>query len=124
MADLPSDIKWTKATSKNGVPFEFGVRQTGAPPTVKGGGGTVRVDWPVADDNWKAVTNVLGISYYKLHGNRPSNYAYKLEFSNTATWNFIFWDEEGDSYSINTYSIGNHYVRYNSTLPTIKMVES
>ena len=125
MAHPPSDIMWTKATSKNGVPFEFGVRKTKDQiPTVKGGGGTVAVNWPVGDDTWKPVTNVLGISQYKVHDNRPSVYDYRLEFINTATWDFKFWDEAGDSYRVNTYSIGDHFVRYNSNQPTIKIVES
>lgn len=46
-------------------------------------------------------------------------YRYKLYFTNTKHYSYKFFDETGDSYSVNTYRAGDHFVRFDSDKPKI-----
>lgn len=86
----------------------------------------IPVNWPVGSDVWSPTTtdirNVSGISEYKLYKQGPGFYDYRLEIQNTQTYNYHFYDETGDSYQINTYRRGIHYVRYDSDHPTVVFI--
>jgi len=128
-------IEWTKATSKNGVPFEVGfvgIKKTDSKVTVKDNREDFTratsphfpINWPVGDDTWKWTSGELNrdwISRYKLHDNRPSIYDYRLDITSVASRSvtYVFTDETFDSYSFKVNSEGDHYVRYNSDRPTI-----
>jgi len=124
-------IEWTKATSKNGVPFEVGIKRTNLKATAKdhredftqATSPFFRVNWPVGDDTWKWTSGKLNrdwISRYKLHDNRPSIYDYRLDITSVARpVTYKFMDETYDTYSLSVFLEGDHYVRYNSEKPTI-----
>jgi len=100
-------IQWTKATSKNGVPFEFGTKKTEHPIDGQNAGEErqalaaasdqrISVHWPVGDDTWKGtgtgeLYNIISMITAGLHG-------------------------------VDVYFEGDHYVRYNSKKPTIRTV--
>ena len=125
-----SAIKWTKATSKLGKPFEIGVLES--PPNTnnttlhkrkeKFG---MQVNWPVGDDTWVPlnvfIQSIAGLTQYKLHSN-GGVYSYILWFTNTEHYDYFFVDQTEDSYEVNTYRNGDHYVRYNSEDPTIQAI--
>ncbi|CAB5362292.1 unnamed protein product [Rhizophagus irregularis] len=82
------------------------------------------VDWKVQENNsWVDTTadvkKTAGILQYKLFGNGGK---YRLEFTNTVTYNYYFSDETGDRYQVNTYLTGNHYVEYSSSKPNIVFI--
>lgn len=136
MADqLPTfnddSIQWMTATSKNGVPFEFGVRKDAEVPESRASGEPIEsgspipVYWEVGNDTWKSTTGEVlgrGIRRYRLYPNGPV-YSYILEFTNTQGYSFTFWDESEDYYKVTTIINGNHYVKYNSDKPTIIYVQ-
>lgn len=131
-ANIADDsIQWTNTTSKNGVPFEVGIRKT--EHSIKRKSEEVHGDvaewaweavyWPVDDSNrWKATSKEfekrLFISRYKLYPYSGPLYEYTLEFTNTHGWDFKFEDEAGDQYEVN----GSHWVRYTSDEPAIVWV--
>ena len=85
----------------------------------------MQVRWPVADkwvDLPREQEKLSGIDRYKLEKQSGSVYDYRLSFVNNQTYDYHFYDETGDSYRVNTYSVGEHYVRYNSKKPTILFV--
>lgn len=138
-------IQWTEGTSKNGVPFKFGTKETENSTEMKseaamGEGGevlaawsksSVSVWWPATgetqDRKLKATTEVPGITGYRLtdylRPNHDPNWRYGLEFSNSRGWSFRFWDESGDSYNVLTIRNGHHFFLYNSNKPTIVSVD-
>lgn len=87
------------------------------------------VDWPVENpQTWVTITSeeieTTEITRYSLSDNyRMSYYDYRLLFTNLKHYDYYFVDEDGDIYECNTYRNGNHYIRYNSNKPTIKMVK-
>ena len=82
------------------------------------------VHWPVGSTNWKTTddTSRLLISRYRLYANNGFIWDYKLEFTNTGGSDFEFMDETGDVYNVFAILDGDHYVRYNSEMPTIVAV--
>lgn len=139
MADqLPSPdddgIQWTKGTSKNGVPFKYGVKITedsAKSEAAVGEGGQVLaaddistfdypVHWPVGDSTWKPVSNVNRITRYALF--RVSSDEFQLKFTNTSGFGFGFTDESGDTYRISTVLNRDHSLQYRSPRPTIVSV--
>ncbi|KAH9960306.1 hypothetical protein BC827DRAFT_1268296 [Russula dissimulans] len=142
LADQPSHvdddgIEWTESVSKNGVPFQVGVKRT----EVKGdredfkrpGGQTLNsikynVDWPVGhDDTWIETSGELHANYiskYSLHKATFTYFDYKLEiYSVRKGVKYTFIDESGDYYTITVNVIGQHYVQYDSKEPKIKRVQ-
>lgn len=146
-------IEWTKAMSKNGVPFEVGINRTqvtGAslsPLSLRDmlkkysqdhqkefkGRSVLQtykypVNWPVGDDTWKQSPALLAFDWipqYKLHDNGASIYSYRLDFTSKTggSIHYYFYDESGDYYRVFVVLSGDHYVRYNSNQPTIIRVE-
>jgi hypothetical protein len=129
-------IQWTKVLSKNGVPFEVGVKKTehsieGESQVALRGqpiahiGTPIPVYWLVGDNTWKPTSGeVLGrcITRYSLFRN-SGYYDNILYITNNQRRVFWFWDETGDYYEIDTYLERDHYVRYNSNQPTIRWVQ-
>ncbi|KAG6822844.1 hypothetical protein H0H92_012383 [Tricholoma furcatifolium] len=140
--------QWTKGMSSNGTPFEFGVRNFEAgktepeahchesEPTAKAisiadWGGPSRsltyIHWPVDWARyWHAEprTEVIGISQYQLRYDGGLIYDYQLIFTVTSGsyLYYMFEDEEGDTYEVNIWSLGDHFFRFNSKKPTIVKV--
>ena len=65
-----------------------------------------------------------GITRYNVYGKRVRSkvYSYYVEFTNVENYDYYFVDETGDHYNVNCFRIGNHYVQYNSSKPTIVRV--
>ena len=92
----------------------------------------IAVNWPVAHagawDEWKAtgddVRGTARITRYNLYkyGTPSDNWNYMLQFTNEDTYHYYFTDQEGDTYSVNTFRNGDHYLRYNSNAPNIVRV--
>ncbi|KAM5544981.1 hypothetical protein V8D89_001092 [Ganoderma adspersum] len=144
--ELPTDIVWEKFTSSNGTEYEVGYpaqgETTDPDAQAKTGGRVVRasgpafstpVNWPVAHaggwGEWKDTTpevnRVARITKYNLYkyGGGDTNWNYMLQFANEDTYHYYFRDQEGDTYSVNTFRNGEHYLRYNSDQPNIVNVE-
>ena len=135
---LSSDIVWKKFTSLKGKEFEIGTSPEADTNNVEveatnvgvvrasGSSFGVDVNWPVASNEWKDTTQEVRekakIPRYNLY-KAGGIYDYRLEFINEDTYHYHFHDEEGDSYSVNTWTTGSHFVRYNSTKPTILYVD-
>ncbi|KAJ3548427.1 hypothetical protein NMY22_g1261 [Coprinellus aureogranulatus] len=90
---------------------------------------TCYVNWPVAavgDNGWKTpdqdVIDKVDISRYTLTQSSSSIYSYILTITNTQNWDYTFYDDTGDYYSLNCFTAGDHYVQYNSDEPTIRTV--
>lgn len=120
-------IDWREHTSKLGRKYEVGYPKDlheraplGAELTKTNFG--ISVNWPVSDSSWKntdaAVQSRAAITRYALW-KYDGLYTYKLMFTNTEHYNYYFYDETGDSYQVNTYRNGDHYVRYGSDSPNI-----
>lgn len=139
MAAQPSpigddSIQWTKATSTNGVPFEYGIKksvigETGQAiePRIQPSENKARdmpVNWPVGDDVWVTTQGIVAeyISQYELRRNTWSVWAWRLDFKNIQIGYYTFTDKTGDAYSVPTFNERDHFVRYNSTDPTIQRV--
>ncbi|PUU78396.1 hypothetical protein B9Z19DRAFT_1126820 [Tuber borchii] len=138
MSDQPaasddSSIEWKKATSQNGASFSVGREKTEsvtedktevAAMSLKGFG--IVVNWPVGDSSWKDTTDevkeVAGITRYRLWAPESFPSIYEFGFTNTINYNFSFTDETGDSYGVNTWTTGDHSVKYNSEKPTIVFI--
>lgn len=130
-----SEIQWEDFTSKSGNRYQVGFLPTGqllkndrissSQGSVSKKNFGVAVDWPVGDGTWinttSYVQSVAAITKYTLHTN-SGEWAYRLEFQNTEHYDYYFYDQTGDSYEVNTYRNGSHYVRYNSASPTIAYI--
>ncbi|GJE85920.1 hypothetical protein PsYK624_020000 [Phanerochaete sordida] len=122
-------IRWMRATSRKGIEYEIGVPVKAAndvgEPHSHGPDFGMTVLWSVAN-TWIDLPRdqmvKSGIERYNLSTQSGSFYDYRLTFANNQTYDFHFWDETGDSYRVNTFSIGEHYVRFNSDKPTIVYV--
>ncbi|KAL8861617.1 MAG: hypothetical protein Q9178_002142 [Gyalolechia marmorata] len=127
-------IFWEKATSKKGMVFEIGKKKSGddkskncdvVVTTTKEDFG-LDVNWPLGNSDWKGsstdVQSTAAITRYALHSSSFPRFDFVLEFTNTVNYNYHFYDQTGDSYQVNTYDEGNHYVRFNSAKPTILFV--
>jgi hypothetical protein len=127
------DIEWTKVTSKNGLPYEIGIKKTDkieregetSQLLMAGGSGRIRVHWPV--DSYGITTSDvanIGISQWHLmQATVQAPYSFILSFYVTQGWHFSFEDEAGDIYGVTTIFNGGHTLRYNSHKPTIVSVE-
>ncbi|CAE6515396.1 unnamed protein product [Rhizoctonia solani] len=83
----------------------------------------IDVNWPVGKEGvWVETTTEVkqtaGIKQYMLyHTFGKENY--RLRFTNTAHYNYYFQDATADTYNVDCYLNGNHYVDYQSENPTI-----
>lgn len=140
-------IDWGPATNGNRVAYEVRVNMTAraemsetkaafngkelaAQERYRGGGNQgikdVDVNWLMVGDVWKDVdpNQSAYITRYSLHINRWSPiWDWKLEFSTPERGYYRFIDESGDYYDVEVNVVGDHYVRYNSSQPTIKKVK-
>ncbi|KAL8810515.1 MAG: hypothetical protein Q9223_007739 [Gallowayella weberi] len=135
-----TNVRWEKVVSGNGMAFEIGQHAATATtidqvekscsqgtiaPTGKNDFG-ISVDWRLGSGSWnkpsESEQRTTGISDYSLHESSSPFYDYVLEFMNTETYDFHFYDHTGDSYEVNTGSLGSHLVRYNSDKPGIAFV--
>ncbi|PUU78394.1 hypothetical protein B9Z19DRAFT_1065075 [Tuber borchii] len=135
MSDQPaasdqSSVEWETLTSKNGVTFKIGREKAASVPVVEAKSETpaegedfgITVDWPVGG-GWTQTTEdvktTAAITQYNLAEVDGDTFKYTLEFSNTDTYDYKFFDQTGDSYEVNTWQNRTHYVKYNSDKPTI-----
>ncbi|KAF8551541.1 hypothetical protein OG21DRAFT_264641 [Imleria badia] len=128
-----NSIQWKKVTSKEGEPFEVGMKKTGhsierksEAATIVRVGYPIPVRWAVGDDTWKETTGEVlarGITRYRLYPNTWSVWKYRLEFTNVQNRLFWFWDETGDCYEVDTFGGGEHSVTFNSDGPAIRWVQ-
>jgi len=114
-----SSIKWETAKSKNGVSFRVGREKKPA----AGKPFSIDVNWPVGGGWVKTTDDVrttAGITQYNLSATPDgANYQYILQFNNTDTYDYEFYDETNDSYEVNTWLDRTHFVQYDSDKPTI-----
>ncbi|KDR79451.1 hypothetical protein GALMADRAFT_1240895 [Galerina marginata CBS 339.88] len=129
-----SAIEWKTFTSKNGAPFQVGVKKGVIVPPEDKKPFDIAVNWPVGDDTWKPtseqVLTVAAITRYRLYANSQdcvegdgSLYSWRLDVTTTEHYDYIFVDGTGDIYEINVWADGNHFMRYNSTNPTITHIK-
>lgn len=138
----PANVVWTEFTSSNGKRYQVGTvpqdRSAGRGPaagtwdedvTASGPKFGIALDWkvqPAGQSKWKNTTSdVEGrakLTRFKITQDNGLVFKYQLEITNTDTYNYFFYDEEGDAYQINTFSKGDHWVNYNSEHPTIAYV--
>lgn len=138
---LPLDdgsIRWRKATSQNGKPYEIGVALTSieAQSEIHQTTGqdfarkektefSIFVEWPVGESLWTTTSNevqdIAAITEYKLY-EYNGFWKYVLHFKNTLTYDYQFKDESGGLYRCDTFVTGDHYIRYDSDKPTITKV--
>ena len=133
-----SNIQWERTTSKLGKPYAIGrtkldnALEKESPPaaaaaaTAKKDFG-IQIDLPVgSDDSWKDtpdnVRDRAAISRWKLHTIKAIGGKYTLEITNSAHYDYHFYDGTGDSYRLNTYVNGDHYVSYDSQDPALLFV--
>lgn len=129
-------IQWTKAMSKFGVPFEYGVlntavarkREEKSQAHVADSGVWYPVNWQVTDSNaWVEVGHHLAadtlVWRYKAFSSPWLGFTFRFEFTNTGGWNFTFRDATGDEYDVSTVFNGDHFFRYNSEQPNIVAVK-
>ncbi|KAK4445465.1 hypothetical protein QBC34DRAFT_441682 [Podospora aff. communis PSN243] len=135
-------IIWTTRKTKDGKDFLHGWKRPVEGTDLGLAQGVQREDNPVdpeadnrenddlpvvGDEKWIATDPAVqdqGISRYALYFNgHPNVYSYTLDFTNTKGWSFSFIDESGDKYGVTTIQNGDHYLKYNSTAPTIKFVQ-
>ncbi|KZT58302.1 hypothetical protein CALCODRAFT_241893 [Calocera cornea HHB12733] len=141
--ELPSvdNIVWTKAISAKGAAYETGVANV-APSKPEDDDSvkafqrgdknpfTIKVHWPVGDNSNKIASvnlyDIAGIMKYKLYNNPGTGnwFQYVLDVQTNMNYKYKFKDEEGDEYTIDAFVNGWHYVKYNSTAPTIIQVSS
>lgn len=134
-------IVWETRTSKNGKEFRVGYRETDQETENKSaeenGGAKKSSSHNQRGVNWKPVknstkwivqsnefTSETAITRYNLD-NRTSSikaFRYKLWITNLRNFDYFFTDESGDTYNINTFRTGDHFVEYNSDKATIKLI--
>lgn len=120
-----SSIKWETATSKNGASFRIGREKTDVKNEAPAAGKafSIHVDWPVGDawvNTTDEVRTTAAITQYYLSANPiQSVWGYGLQFTNTDTYDYFFYDETGDCYEVDTWLTHTHFVQYNSDKPTI-----
>ncbi|KAG8700096.1 hypothetical protein FRC08_004927 [Ceratobasidium sp. 394] len=126
-------LEWHKAKSAEGKEYRVGLpagdKPEVTPEAVRGlPPFSQPVDWPVGQEGeWVATTPdveaTTAISRYNLYANSGGGeYAYTLWFTNNAHYDYWFKDASGDSYQVNTFVDGDHWVEYNSPNPTILLV--
>ena len=86
------------------------------------------VTWVVGTDDFKSVGEPTytraAISKYALYDQDGSSYQYRLKFINIngVHYDYYFYDETGDYYRVDTLADGEHFVRYNSSMPNIAYI--
>ncbi|PUU78395.1 hypothetical protein B9Z19DRAFT_1126819 [Tuber borchii] len=120
-----SSIEWETVTSRNGVSFRIGREKTQGEDVAPASGKSfsIEVNWPVGS-GWVKTTDEVrttaGITQYNLSTTPGGSiFQYFLQFNNTDTYDYEFYDETGDSYEVNTFTTRTHSVQYNSDKPTI-----
>jgi hypothetical protein len=124
-------IQWESFTSEKGNKYDVGYLKS-APPADGADAMTatsnkhafgITVDWPVGTVAYTdaTITARAAITRYMLV-KYDGFYEFKLEFDNTEHYNYRFHDETGDSYKVNTFRNGGHFVRYDSARPNIVYV--
>jgi hypothetical protein len=126
-------IQWEEYVSEHGKKYEVGHLRDEIPPgqdqAAMGVLGKsafgIAADWPVGDSSWKytdpSFRSVTAITRYALYAYEGA-YKYILYFSNTEHYDYFFHDQTGDSYEVNTYRSGDHFVAYDSDKPTIAYI--
>ena len=134
-----SSIQWETVTRKDGVPYKVGRKKIDCAEeenvvAAKVGKAKenfgIDVNWPVNNSSWvdvpENVATITGIRKYKLWKCNAINGNYCLQIYNDVThdysYDYCFYDETGDGYSLNTYLNREHYVQYDSTKPTILFI--
>ena len=141
MADLSkyaipdaNSIRWTEATSKNGVRYRHGFLNTATTKASAGNEATrsevvkasddgVKVNWPLGTSNtFKSgdpVHNKCHITSYDFFANHKD--LVYLKFSVDNGWERTFTDDLNDVYICATKPNGNHYIQFTSSSanPTI-----
>jgi len=139
-----SSIVWEGFTSKSGVEYSVGTLKTAEESDAANPDSnarlagpskepfSVKVEWPLGDDSWKAaspeVQEKAAITQYALSNNNTglgswfTASRYALRFSNADTFNYFFYDETGDHYQVNTFTKGEHVVRFDSANPKIVFI--
>ncbi|QSZ31256.1 hypothetical protein DSL72_000819 [Monilinia vaccinii-corymbosi] len=127
----PSDIEWQTVQTANGNEFQFGFKsteqstsQTRTKREIAREDFDISVRWePKTWYDWVEdsgdVRSRAAITQHCVCDYRGTNYRYVLLIENTEHYNYGFWDESGDCYSLDTYRNGQHYLRYNSDNPAI-----
>lgn len=129
-------IYWKECTSKNGNKFEVGYlneddslnnEMLRASSDTKNPF-TMVVNWALTDPEvWTNTTNSerdeSAITRYSVGKSSNPLYSYHLRFTNLKHYDYYFVDETGDQYEVNCFSNSNHFVRYNSSNPTIVYVK-
>lgn len=133
---LPDDdrIQWTKATSKFGKPFEYGVLKTTVESEEKSQAHVAQpnvwhpVNWPVIPptNNWVPVGMPLAaytqVQRYRTFVNPPGVFQFRFEFTNMGPYTYTFQDQDGDQFVVNTFVIGDYSFQFNSEQPNIVAV--
>ncbi|KAL3587886.1 hypothetical protein FPOAC2_13785 [Fusarium poae] len=131
----PPNLEWHTAHSAHGKEYQFAYDGPQQPSIQPRTGSLIQprmtrepfditVNWvPTYDADWEPASDEVksraAITERRVARFNGTYYSYIIEFVNTEHYNYHFWDETGDSYSVNTFTNGHHYVRYNSEKPTI-----
>ncbi|KAF7333100.1 hypothetical protein MVEN_00136700 [Mycena venus] len=138
--ELPEGIVWTTHISGKGKEYRIGrlpdAGSKGEDRTAKDATGGkfsrapfgIDVNWPVANTtSWQGtqsdVQTIAGITQYALYQTTNPLYPYILWFTNTEHYDYFFYDQTGDSYQVDTWRDGSHWVQYNSAKPTILFIK-
>lgn len=123
-------VRWADGTSKKGVSFRYGYKDTGSStarnPVIKASDdGWYSVNWTVGSsgttsDEIHNNTHITGYDLIKLAHN--DLYDYQLTFYVDGGWERNFKDDDNDEYSCTTVTNGAHSIQYNSDKPTIVKV--
>ncbi|KAF4985856.1 hypothetical protein FGRMN_11072, partial [Fusarium graminum] len=103
IADRPastSDEISARGPDFSDVSVNWGTHTSGAPP--------------------QDIQDKTGITWYSLNKApwyRP--YTWRLTINVNDTYNYVFKDQSGDTYSLSTWQLGTHTVDYSSDNPTI-----
>ncbi|KAG7422249.1 hypothetical protein ACKAV7_000155 [Fusarium commune] len=132
---VPSDAEqgWNQLSSNNGAdyrvkasdydindkPADSADEPSASGPSFK----NVKVHWTVGSEGVPSedVQDETGITWYKLDkAEWWSPYTYKLTIVAKDTYNYVFYDESGDYYTLGVWqNAGTHSVEYRSGKPTI-----
>ncbi|KAH9960310.1 hypothetical protein BC827DRAFT_1384358 [Russula dissimulans] len=126
LADQPSHvdddgIEWTESVSKNGVPFQVGVKWTAVKDHredfKRSSGQTLKpiefvVDWPVGpNDTWIETSGELHTNYITKYRLYEAYRNYNLDiYSIRKGVKYTFIDESGDYYTVIVNRIGKLYI--------------
>ncbi|KAG9506589.1 hypothetical protein J7337_000122 [Fusarium musae] len=128
----PSDAKvgWNQLLSNNGAPYrvkasDYDIADKPADSADESGPNfeNVKVYWTVGSEGVTSrdVQYETGITWYKLDwAELRSPFTYKLTIVAQDTYNYVFYDETGDGYTLGVWQgARTHNVEYGSRKPTI-----